>query len=173
MRILLLDIDGVLADFNQSANDFHKFNIDRSKMTWSFWKQFNMTDGDFWSPLDENFWANLPPTKELSEIISLVERFFGEYVYLCSSPCLTPGCATGKARWVEKHLPKYSRKLLLVSDKHLFAKYGRVLIDDNEDNCRKWRDFGIACTVPRPWNSLKYKEPDLIGHLTRFLEEIS
>lgn len=44
---------------------------------------------------------------------------------------------------------------MLGEHKHLFAKRGSLLIDDNEAAVRKFREHGgSAILFPQPWNSL-------------------
>lgn len=152
--LCFIDLDGVLVDFVQGAFTYHNINIPWRDIQWDFLKQANIKPDAFWSPLGQPFWASLKPTNELFVIIPAAERKFGaENVFLCSSPCETAGCITGKAAWVEKHLPSYSRRLILTNRKEVFSGSGRVLIDDRDENVESWEKAGgIGVLVPRPWN---------------------
>lgn len=155
--LCFIDLDGVLVDFVQGAFDYHDINIPWPEIQWDFLKQAGIEPDAFWTPLDQPFWASLKPTSELFVIIPAAERKFGvENVFLCSSPCETAGCITGKAMWVEKHLPSYSRRLILTNRKEVFSGPGRVLIDDRDENVEGWEKAGgIGVLVPRPWNKTK------------------
>ena len=155
--LCFLDVDGVVCDFVKGALAFHGKTLEYATVRWDFYSQLGLTEADFWTPLQEDFWAGLEATAEKTAIVQAVEEAFGPYnVFLLTSPCLTPGCATGKARWVEKHLPGYARRLLLTTRKEVFAGPGRTLIDDSPENVAKWKDAGgQTVLVPRPWNDLR------------------
>ncbi len=109
---------------------------------------------EFFAPLDEDFWAGLSPTPKCFDLVNLAEDHFGrDNVCILTSPILTPGCAEGKLRWLRMHLPRYARKCLIGPCKELCASPQALLVDDSEDNCRKfeaWR--GKTVLVPAPWN---------------------
>jgi 5'(3')-deoxyribonucleotidase len=103
-----------------------------------------------------DFWANLETTADGLEILNVVERIIGRHnVFICSSPCLTKGCTSGKAAWVDRHLPDgYGQRLLLTGRKEVMADKDRILIDDHDKNVDSFRSTGgEAILVPRPWNS--------------------
>ena len=71
------------------------------------------------------------------------------------------GCLEGKFDWVRQNIPQYTDRIIFTRDKWLLADLDRVLVDDNDDNCRLFREHGgISCKVPRVWNDM---EPTLIG----------
>ena len=168
--ICFLDLDGVLVDFVGGALKLHGKELPHHETSWDFMAQLGIGPEAFWSPMGEDFWANLEPTPEMPHIVELVESHFNRDVYLCTSPCQTPGCTTGKARWVEKHLPNYRRKLILLGGKDLFAGPNRVLIDDHDKNVEAWRlAGGMAVLVPRPWNLHRNSQVRVIDHLAFML----
>jgi len=150
----LVDLDGVLANFVQGAMRVHNTWFSFDDVRWGIEEQFGMDPKKFWAKCDEAFWAELEPTEEKVALLALVESYFDPAeIYICSSPCATMGSATGKIRWVEKHIPNYRRQLILTGRKEHFANSGRLLIDDSDSNCEKWRAAGgDALLVPRPWN---------------------
>ncbi len=164
-----LDIDGVLADFVAGALRAHGRPPDTVVDCWDFDKKLGIEPGAFWGAFGEEFWAGLDKTAEADEIASLACRVFGDRnVCLLSSPCRTPGCLEGKRRWVDRHFPAFSRRLLLGACKEFCAGPGRVLIDDSDANVRAFRDAGgEVLLVPRPWNLLAGLDP--LEHLRRKL----
>ena len=92
-RLAFVDLDGVLCDFVTGAIQYHKLTVDPATVSWDFWKECGMTDGDFWTPLGELFWRSLEPTPECFDLMETVLKFYPtKDVFLCSSHCLTPGC---------------------------------------------------------------------------------
>lgn len=172
--LCFIDLDGVLVDFVQGAFDYHDIKIPWPEIKWDFLKQAGISPADFWSPLDQPFWASLRPTSEFSVIIDEVERKFGaENVFLCSSPCETAGCITGKAMWVERHLPSYSRRLILTNRKEVFSGPGRVLIDDRDENVIDWcKAGGTGILVPRPWNITCSARRNVSRAVVKAIEEL-
>ena len=162
--ICFLDLDGVLCDFTKGALKYHNKEIPYKEIKWNFMDQMEMTQADFWNPLGEEFWANLEPTPEMYPIIrSVYSTFNPQDVFIISSPCLTIGCSTGKAKWVEKHLPGFRTRLILSNRKELFAQSNYVLIDDSDDNCKKWAIAGgMVIKVPRPWNDMNWVDHDKV-----------
>lgn len=156
-QLCFIDLDGVLVDFVEGAFERHNITIEYPDIRWNFVKQAGIPESDFWSALSTGFWAGLKPTREFHGIIGAAECKFGqENIFLCSSPCETPGCIVGKALWVDTYLPMYSRRLILTSRKEVFSGPDRVLIDDADHNIDSWvKSGGIGILVPRPWNATK------------------
>lgn len=173
MHLCFLDMDGVLADFIGGAIAHHSLPLQVEDSDWYFWRKHGMTDDEFWEPLGEHFWANLQPTSDMRAIVDVVSHYFDidHDVFLLTSPCLTAGCSVGKAKWVDKYFPHWSRRLLLTDRKELFAGRGRVLIDDHDANYVKWlKAGGDACLVPRPWNGVSEHSERAIEVLAAKLE---
>lgn len=172
-KLAFVDLDGVLADFVRGALKHHKKDkkLAYADIRWDLVEQFGMGASDFWNPLGFKFWQGLSPTEEIHDILQIIcGRFGAENTFLLSSPCMTKGCTQGKASWVEKHLPDYSRRLLLTNRKEVFAGKYRFLFDDHDKNCFGWVQAGGsgACLVPRPWNDNRGK--DVVKFVKDFLE---
>lgn len=167
-----IDLDGVLVDFTKGALSHHNRVVPYSEITWDFHKQMGLSGTEFWSPLGEHFWATLKPTEEFENLVHIMFNLMEtEKVFLVSSPCLTLGCITGKARWVERYLPSFTRRLILTGDKHILAGPRKLLIDDNADNCSQWsRAGGQFFLFPRPWNPGNTFEPAAVQMLTELLK---
>lgn len=64
-------------------------------------------------------------------------------------------CIKEKVMWIENYLPflNIERDLIFGGDKSLLAKTKRILLDDNMDNLKKWKnESGIAIAFSQPWN---------------------
>lgn len=175
MGLAFVDMDEVLVDFVSGAIRVHRLPVDPTKVTWDFWTAAGMTDRDFWAPLGFTFWKELKPTLECKELMATVLKFYRpQDVFVCSSPCRTLGCVSGKAAWVEEHFPEFVTRLLLTGRKEILAGPGRVLIDDSPENCRKWVYVGgDACMVPRHWNDLGSQGLPVVETVLRRLERLN
>jgi len=153
--IALVDMDGVITDFTTTAMVYHNITFNTvSKYPEKYdWMYGLMPPKDFWQPLGEKFYTNLPWIKDGKEILSIIENAFDD-IYLLSSPTMNTGCWSGKMLWIEKHLPRYKRRIMLGSNKYLCAGLDRILFDDSEENITKFRKYdGHGILVPRPWNA--------------------
>lgn len=172
-----LDLDGVLVDFIGGSCAMHKvvspWTHPKYMGKWGAEEMFGFTFKDFWLPMGEDFWANLKWTAEGKDILSLVEHIFGyENICILTTPCLTEGSVNGKIKWIEKHVPAYSKKFMIGYQKHFCATSNAILVDDNGQNVKAFRSHGgEAVLVPRPWNSNHDREPLLIPYLTEKLNE--
>ena len=159
MPVCFVDLDGVLVDFVGGALKLHNKPLPMDVVTWDFDQQVGLSAQEFWSPLGEEFWANLEWTAEGVALLVCLDELFRGRVALLSSPCATPGCCDGKRQWVRKHLgPDWLKRLMLSSAKHLFAAPGKVLIDDNNENVDAFVGAGgRAVLTPRPWNRRRHE----------------
>lgn len=173
----LLDLDGVLADFVTAACKAHgRDNVycsAESRGNYSMEVLMGISGNEFWEPFDENFWADIPLMPDAAEILKATEATFGrENICLLTTPSLNPGCAAGKVRWIEKHLPEYRRRFLIGPRKEFCAHSRSVLIDDYDYNVQNFRTHGgHAVLVPRPWNSLHHASESPIDYIKRNLDE--
>lgn len=172
--LCFIDLDGVLADFVDSAFQKHNIQIPWADIRWDFVEQAGLNPVKFWESLGYSFWKNVFRTLECEAIISAAEKKFGATnIFICSSPCKTKGCVVGKSEWVEIHLPGYERRLILTDRKEIFSGPGRVLIDDRDENITGWIEMGgIGILVPRPWNASRTPLCDVRDIVTDAIERI-
>lgn len=139
--LILLDMDGVLADFEQGfLNAWRQQHPQKPVVEIAQRKNFYIDDDypEDCRPLVEKifvakgFYANLPP------IAGAVEGFHamlaaGHDVCLCTSPhSYCRDCVPEKYEWVERHLGgEFARRVIVTKDKTLV--FGDVLIDDRVD----------------------------------------
>lgn len=159
---IFVDIDGVLADFVGAALAVHKaenpWKVNSKNLgNYDLVKLLNMNPNKFWDPLNSHdFWSSLDPLPDgLSLLEFLEENFPADKIYLATSPTLSPFCSSGKHEWVDRHLPRYSRKLFIGAAKEAFAQVpGALLIDDSDVNVKKFLgEGGKAILWPALWNS--------------------
>ena len=174
---ILIDIDGVLADFVSGAAKLHGKDPS-SVTTWHFFEQWGMTAADFWNPLGRDFWASLPLTVEAHWIMLVCETAVTrENICLLTSPCDTDGCLEGKRDWVRKHFPEYKRRLLIGAAKEFCASPQTMLVDDHDKNCDTFMlAGGWSCLFPRPWNRCAafadFPVDQLKARLTEFMYSV-
>lgn len=159
---LFLDMDGVLCNWDKGCHLLHGLKHDQNNWPykfgpegWHFYKEIPMTVPQLFKGQDREFWANLEWMPDGKEILRSCESKFGDNVCLLTSPYDNTGAVDGRKDWIKKHMPKYVHKHLIGDPKEFCAHDEAILVDDCEDNIKKWRDAGgIGVLVPRPYNSL-------------------
>ena len=158
---VFLDMDGVLCDFNLAALAAHGIPYE----IWLEWdhhfKWFKDKEKEFWAPMGEKFWEEIPWTTEGKEIFEAVEAIAGiDNIGILTTPCDTPGSMEGKKNWVRRELPQLVKRFWPGSTKEFMASPNHVLIDDSDGNVEKFaKAGGKAILVPRMWN----KNSELVG----------
>lgn len=169
---VLLDVDGVLANFVQGACDLHgvenPYLRKDSAGHYDIVKLLGMPDKEFWEPLGQDFWADLPKMEHADTIVELLELTYGrDNICILTKPCKTVGCADGKRIWLRKHYPQFH--YLIGSSKSWCAHQGSILFDDFAKNISRFRQAnGRAYLVPAPWNHLYDVDP--LEAVSSFLE---
>ena len=176
-KICFLDMDGVLCDFvTQACRVFGRPTLshDWPAGEYSCEKVFGVTVAEFWKRIElwPNFWLTLDRYDWAFKLIEEVEDI-GYRVVIASAPSRDPFCAAHKTKWLQNHFGIGRFEYFLGSEKHLLAKPGRVLIDDNDDNCRKFAAAGgTSILFPQRWNSAHAIEGCPADHVIRLLEAV-
>ena len=149
---ILLDVDGVLADFCGGVADL--FDVDVSRLTrWGLWDDIGCTREEFdqrMSACGREWWGNLRPYPWAHELFDCCRQIAP--VTLFTTPWDSVGCCDGKKDWIRTHLGDVPT--LFGGNKWLASRLGRALIDDNNINCQKFNMWGgTAYLFPRPWNN--------------------
>lgn len=160
-------MDGVITDFMKGAHKFHGLDYDYETNfpypmnDWYFVKHTGMTNNEFWSDLDEAFWAGLDWTPDGKEILEMTLNTFGiQNMAILTAPVLNAGCSAGKMTWVKNNIPALKRRVIVTNAKEMCAHPDALLIDDADKNVDLWRaNGGVAILVPRKWNS-RHAESD-------------
>ena len=163
LHSLYLDMDGLLVNFVKQACAAHNFNPDLlTAGQWAMERDMGISAAAFWGRCAGHlFWESMEWMPDGREILSLVEGFVensGLRLHILTSPSDDCGSFSGKYAWLQKHAPHLRRRLTLSCNKGELGHPGALLIDDSDDNCRKWRGYfnrvgGEAILVPRWWNS--------------------
>lgn len=147
-----LDLDGVLVDLVAACEPLLNKKID----TYFF------TDEAFFEKLDEDFWANLPPTKEFDNVLKLLDN-----ITICTY-AVTPAALFGKEAWCKKYLGNLP--VVYTKHKEKLAHPTALLIDDYDAHYENFSEHGHAILFPRPWNKNSGLDP--IQHLEEKYNEI-
>ena len=138
-----LDMDGVLADFDQRFRDISGMEP----------REFENKYGTkaFWNLIDEEnkvkFWVGIPPMPGAADLVNAVKDYNYE---LLTSPSAKKQSYLGKILWVKNHtgsvFPSKPRiNFKKAKEKHLIkpqlAKTD-ILIDDREDTIGRWNAAG-------------------------------
>ena len=168
---IFLDIDGVLTDFVGQAVRKLNLNVDPTNCSWDFFAS-EMTPSEFWekiSLLGPGFWSLMPEYEWIDELVELVASHDPEFTLL-TSPASCPKSWYGKRKWIQSKFGESFNRQIMTHDKHFCAAPGRLLIDDNEINCKRFADWGgQAILFPQSWNSLG-NDVDRIEHVAEGLE---
>lgn len=158
-RRLVLDMDGVLADFARGALDLHECeHIPTSEVTeYGMHKFCGVDEAEFWERITGDaprFWETLPCHRGAAELLQRASSRSGSII---ATSCGRGGQYTaraiiGKTRWLARFdandLPLFTGR-----DKTVLANPGAVLVDDLPANCRAFIGAGgDALLVDRPWN---------------------
>jgi uncharacterized HAD superfamily protein len=137
-----LDIDGVLADFNQAAKE--KFQIDPLPHSWYYSYKF---DGKMWESLkkDKDFWVNMKPYHDGSELP------FEPVCYVTHRSVPKEWCE----EWLEKNnFPCVPVHVVNGSKVDVIKNAGiDIFVDDKYTNFVELNDNGIFTYLyTQPWN---------------------
>jgi len=162
--IAFIDMDGVLANFHDTAFRLHEIEYDMYPVQcgWDIVRACNhlkpgcdMTASRFWHSFeDKSFWENLPKTRLCDRLIYELKKLVG-YKNMCLlSSFAMERCVDGKMAWIKKNLPvELHSNYLFGKAKSFCARPDAILIDDYDVNVDEFRAAGgRAVLVPRPWN---------------------
>ncbi len=189
--VILLDQDGVLADFFDAAMLLAGSTIDtiRLPMPWKYdiiewmniyrdckeswtyeelWKFCNDPNRNWWGSLEMYPWAS-----ELHQ--ELLKRVYDEHhLLICTYPQPHQECYGQKINWIRHFLPRQNLNAVMMGkQKHLFAKPHHILIDDTDENVDKFRECGgRAILFPQPWNTNHSKVSNRFGYTLEQVDEL-
>jgi 5'(3')-deoxyribonucleotidase len=161
---VLLDCDGVLANFIEAANQRlnKKFNLHIKDTDWKEYdafESFGLTRGEFWSAIDVyDFWCSeIEPYPWARDIIKWAKANFGvDNWFIATAPSANPDCFSAKAHWLANNLGVGVDRIIIGRAKFLMANPRHVLIDDFQKNVDAFRaKRGKAILFPQYWNEHK------------------
>lgn len=153
---ILLDMDGVLANFVKATSAAHGREYLPESIT-----QFNMAElwglsaEEFWSPLSGAlFWEDIEPYPWAEELLSELRAIAP--VTICTAPSRDPHCAGGKLAWLKRELKIKPHEVVLCNKKYLLARPSNILIDDSDSKIKAFgSQGGRTILFPQPWNEHK------------------
>lgn len=161
---ILLDIDGVLNNFIRGACKIFNRDYDSLISSWplGIWNMevaLNIPASEFYSTIDHagiDFWANLPEFSHTRSMIKFCQDLAP--TYLVTTPTLDPSCHHGKMIWIQNVFGRNFKDYVLTPRKELCAAPYHVLVDDNEENIKKFIiNGGIGLLYPTVGNC-RYEE---------------
>lgn len=158
---LLLDVDGVLADFMSGALKElnRKFNRSVTIEEYAKWGQwgtydyYGITVEQFWGAIEENpsFWMNLEPYPWTYDLYKHLKSL-GD-VTILTAPSNDPDCSKQKYAWLSYHLGIGAKDIMMGHKKYLMAGHG-ILVDDYHKNVDAFVGAGgQAIKIPSNWNT--------------------
>lgn len=154
---ILLDMDGVLADFYGYAMKLHGIETWPAPSKRGVDQLLGISRDEFWNltyGLDANFWLNIEPYPYAREFVDLLSKLPLTTLYVLSRPTNHGRCHQHKFEWIKKYFPELTENVMLARDKSLCARSNHLLIDDDEDNTIPFQIHGgKSLLFPQIWNS--------------------
>lgn len=141
---VLVDMDGVLSDFQAGALRAHGLDPGRFKTPVpNLPLALGLSPFMFWQKIDQktNFWQDLPKMPWFSELVATLRGSHIQW-YVATAPSLNPNCCSQKVRWMHKHIGVGFHDYVIGAAKHLMANDSTLLVDDSPVNCDKFREHG-------------------------------
>ena len=136
MSKILIDVDGVVADFKAAVLDELQLE-DTHPEDWDFIDKLKPEDKEEADALleDLEFWGGLPLVDGAKKAIRYLRAFGHEIVWVTSpwSSCI--GWETARRSWIKKNFG--SDDVVVTSSKHHID--GDVFIDDKPENVEAWK----------------------------------
>lgn len=156
---VFLDMDGVIADFAGEALRCHgepRLLDNWPEGEWDIAGVLGISNTEFWKPINTlEFWKYLPAFPWMQSLVEMVDKHAW---HICTAPSLAPECIAGKTAWLKRHFGRHMTNTFFGKDKWLLAGPDRLLIDDNDENCRLFREAGgTAILFPQPWNANHFR----------------
>ncbi len=178
---ILLDMDGVLADFftvalrelNRKYPD-RAISIDeyRKNPTFDIAEKFKISNTEFWTALNYiGFWSNLPLFNHAKNLFGALKEIAP--VTIASSPCSSNfNCVPEKLIWLKRHFGLTSSECLFGSRKYLMARPDTLLVDDYNKNTTEFQENGgKAILIPSNWN-YNIEKIDIVEYVKREIQKL-
>lgn len=175
---ILIDMDGVIADFVGAAHEVHDrggtFTDPANRGIFEIETIWGISQKEFWKPIDktEGFWENLQKTPEADHIVELAESLVGaKNVAILTAPHSSPACIPGKYTWLNKHYPQFRKRIIFGTAKEFLAGPERLLFDDRDKNIEAFNAAGgHGILVPRLWNAGHSVHRDCLEFVKEYAE---
>lgn len=143
--VLLLDMDGIIADFNRFSirtyNDIHGTNLDEGKCDLYIYdhdvKDPSIDKKALRKPYTEpGAFINLPLIEGSQEGVARLSKFFEIYL-LTTHYWSNPTCVYEKEVWLQRYFPALANNGIFTKHKPLVK--GDVFVDDRPSNLAAWK----------------------------------
>lgn len=174
IKTIYLDMDGVITDFVSSINKCMGIPEHTPALIRNWWEEYDVSFEQVNNYCTIDFWQNLTWLSDGKEILSAVlDKFPQLSIFLLTTPMPNPGSWTGKFKWVQKHLPLFTKQLIVTTvSKALFVGSDTLLIDDYDKNIKEFiAAGGQGILVPRSSNSLYKQAGETLQVVKNRLEE--
>jgi 5'(3')-deoxyribonucleotidase len=151
---ILLDMDGVIADFFKQACLYHDRHYEPKSITqYNISELWGLSNNQFWKPINTlDFWEGIEPYHYLNDLFSGLTSLAP--VTICTAPSFSHECIQGKVSWLKKHLGLGITDVVFANRKYLLASPRNWLIDDSQDKVDKFiAHGGNGIIFPQPWNN--------------------
>lgn len=155
--IIYLDMDDVVADWHQAAQEFLQLRWDKEKD-----ERIEQTE---WEKIVTNsrFYRDLPLKEGAHELVNYCKQLVADgkaedLRFLSALPRNNdmPFAIQDKVWWAHEHFPNIPVFLGPYSnDKHHHCEAGDILIDDRTSNCVEWEAAGGFAHIYRTWPACK------------------
>jgi len=178
---LYLDMDEVLADFVRGAAEAHGTTYESVRAgqqpgEWNMADSMGLSHDEFWKPINAmgaDFWLELEPLPWFCTLIAAAESYAPGDWFIATSPDRSTGTLSAKLEWLRKRLGQDFDRFFPTRYKWKLAKPGTVLIDDNDENVRRFREEGGQGIVfPSRGNSLHHLDHDPTNYVLKELETV-
>ena len=158
-KTVLLDMDGVIANFVQGQIDSQGLDITHNEWaSWDFYQTLGLTDDQMWAPtFVDGWWSNLKVYDWAKDLVKFLRQTH-KIVY-CTSPSVDHKCPGEKILWLRQNgFMSWTRNDYQIGpNKELNAKSGVILIDDSDANGIEYTaQGGNFILFPQPWNANGY-----------------
>jgi 5'(3')-deoxyribonucleotidase len=165
VTILLIDMDGVVADFDKAVRDYAMYNWGLPLHAHEQKDEFITNHPDLSEKQVSEIWdfINKPGFSERLELMDGAVEGVDKLSELCdifflTAPLIVSHNAGDKIAWAQKHFPDLARKTIITKHKHLV--YGDIFIDDRLSNLDTWirwqcdvcNNSAYAICYKHPWN---------------------
>lgn len=175
--VILLDMDGVLADFPAGVAPLFGLTPEELEAVWkpgewNLCPTLGVSMNDFWKRITEageRFWLDLLPMPWATKLVSLIEQHCAEW-HIISAPSRCPSSHSGKVKWLKREFGERFDSFALTPHKHLFARPNTILIDDRQTNCDNFEAAGgTSILFPSLGNCLHQWHNNPLPHVARQL----
>lgn len=160
IKRIFLDMDGTLVDFVGGVIELfgrneHEVLRDWPAGVYSIHEALGLDEDAMWRriyALGPDFWAELKPYPWTRELHHFCSRRAS--VTILTKPSRDGSSAHGKISWLRRFFGDKFRDYVVTPRKPLLANGQRILVDDSDEECGKFRSAGgHSVLLPQPWNA--------------------